>query len=144
MEFKLINPITGPDETYAPEIIAAFLYTHLEQYGDEREDILKAITHAMNPEKGGNIIVGLENEKIVGTVVLNNTGMKDFHPENLLVYIAVDNSQRGKGYGKKLMEKAIAVADGNLALHVEPDNPAKALYEKLGFTNKYLEMRLIK
>lgn len=144
MEFKLINPITGPDETYTPEIITAFLYTHLEQYGDEREDILKAITHAMNPEKGGNIIVGLENEKIVGTVVLNNTGMKDFHPENLLVYIAVDNSQRGKGYGKKLMEKAIAVADGNLALHVEPDNPAKALYEKLGFTNKYLEMRLIK
>lgn len=144
MEFKLINPITGPDETYTPEIITAFLYTHLEQYGDEREDILKAITHAMNPEKGGNIIVGLENEKIVGTVVLNNTGMKDFHPENLLVYIAVDNSQRGKGYGKKLMKKAIAVADGNLALHVEPDNPAKALYEKLGFTNKYLEMRLIK
>ncbi|KIO50967.1 GNAT family N-acetyltransferase [Flavobacterium hibernum] len=144
MEFKLINPITGPDETYTPEIITAFLYTHLEQYGDEKEDILKAITHAMNPEKGGNIIVGLENEKIVGTVVLNNTGMKDFHPENLLVYIAVDNSQRGKGYGKKLMEKAIAVADGNLALHVEPDNPAKALYEKLGFTNKYLEMRLIK
>jgi len=144
MEFKLINPITGPDETYTPEIITAFLYTHLEQYGDEKEDILKAITHAMNPEKGGNIIVGLENEKIVGTVVLNNTGMKDFHPENLLVYIAVDNSQRGKGYGRKLMEKAIAVADGNLALHVEPDNPAKALYEKLGFTNKYLEMRLIK
>jgi hypothetical protein len=24
----------------------------------------------------------------------------------------------------------------------EPDNPAKFLYEKLGFTNKYLEMRL--
>jgi ribosomal protein S18 acetylase RimI-like enzyme len=33
---------------------------------------------------------------------------------------------------------------GNIALHVEPDNPAKILYEKLGFTNKYLEMRLIK
>ena len=98
----------------------------------------------MNPEKGGNIIVGLDNQKIVGTVVLNSTGMKDFHPENLLVYIAVDNSERGKGYGKKLMEKAIAVADGNLALHVEPDNPAKALYEKLGFTNQYLELRFIK
>jgi ribosomal protein S18 acetylase RimI-like enzyme len=31
--------------------------------------------------------------------------MKDFIPENILVYIAVDNSQRGKGYGKQLMQK---------------------------------------
>jgi ribosomal protein S18 acetylase RimI-like enzyme len=50
--------------------------------------------------------------------------MKDFIPENILVYIAVDNSQRGKGYGKQLMQKAIS-AEGNIALHVEPDNPAK-------------------
>ena len=98
----------------------------------------------MNPTKGGNIIVGLDNEKIVGVVILNNTGMKDFIPENILVYIAVDNSQRGKGFGKKLMQKAIDTAEGNIALHVEPDNPAKGLYESLGFTNKYLEMRLTK
>ena len=70
--------------------------------------------------------------------------MKDFIPENILVYIAVDNSQRGKGFGKKLMQKAIDTAEGNIALHVEPDNPAKGLYESLGFTNKYLEMRLTK
>jgi ribosomal-protein-alanine N-acetyltransferase len=144
MEFKLINPITGSDQTYTPEVIATFLHTHLEQYGDEKEDILKSIAHALNPAKGGTIVLGLDNQKIVGAVVLNNTGMKDFLPENLLVYIAVDNAERGKGYGKKLMEKAITVAQGNIALHVEPDNPAKKLYEKLGFTNKYLEMRLIK
>jgi ribosomal protein S18 acetylase RimI-like enzyme len=43
-----------------------------------------------------------------------------------------------------VITKAISIAEGNIALHVEPDNPAKGLYEKLGFTNKYLEMRLIK
>jgi hypothetical protein len=53
----------------------------------------------MNPEKGGNIVVGIDDNKI-GVVILTNTGMKDFIPENILVYIAVDNSQRGKGYGK--------------------------------------------
>jgi len=37
---------------------------------------------------------------------------------------------------------AIRMAHGAIALHVEPDNPAKKLYERLGFTNKYLEMRL--
>ena len=144
MEFIIINPETGENSIYTHQTIANFLFTHLEQYGDKTEDILKCIYYAMNPVKGGNIIVGLDEEKIVGVVILNNTGMKDFIPENILVYIAVDNSQRGKGFGKKLMQKAIETAEGNIALHVEPDNPAKGLYEKLGFTNKYLEMRLIK
>ncbi|MCA0347797.1 MAG: GNAT family N-acetyltransferase [Bacteroidetes bacterium] len=144
MEFKIINPETGENSTYTHQTIANFLFTHLEQYGDKIEDILKCINYAMNPEKGGSIIVGLDDSKIVGVVILNNTGMSGFIPENILVYIAVDNSQRGKGFGKKLMQKAIDTVDGNIALHVEPDNPAKGLYEKLGFTNKYLEMRLTK
>lgn len=144
MEFKIITPETGEHTKYKHQTIAQFLFTHLEQYGDKIEDILKCINYAMNPEKGGTIIVGLDEEKIVGVVILNNTGMGGFIPENILVYIAVDNSQRGKGYGKQLMQKAIETAQGDIALHVEPDNPAKILYEKLGFTNKYLEMRLTK
>ncbi|MFT6749350.1 MAG: ribosomal-protein-alanine N-acetyltransferase [Flavobacterium sp.] len=144
MEFKIITPETGENKTYSHQTIANFLFTHLEQYGDKTEDILKCIAYAMNPDKGGSIIVGLDEEQIVGVVILNNTNMGGFIPENILVYIAVDNSQRGKGFGKKLMKKAIDTAKGDIALHVEPDNPAKILYEKLGFTNKYLEMRLTK
>ena len=144
MEFKIISPETGAHKIYTSKIISNFLFNHLEHYGDKTQDILKCIDYAMNPNKGGTVIVGLDNSKIVGIVILNNTGMSGFIPENILVYIAVDNSQRGKGYGKKLMQKAIDTAEGNIALHVEPDNPAKGLYEKLGFTNKYLEMRLTK
>jgi [ribosomal protein S18]-alanine N-acetyltransferase len=144
MEFKIINTTSGEDKIYTNQIIAQFLVKHLEEYGDQIEDILKCIDYVMNPNKGGNIVVGLDENKIVGVVILNNTGMKGFIPENILVYIAVDNSQRGKGFGKQLMQKAISIAKGNIALHVEPNNPAKILYEKLGFTNKYLEMRLIK
>ncbi|GIZ08464.1 GNAT family N-acetyltransferase [Flavobacterium sp. UMI-01] len=144
MEFKIINTTTGEDSKYTNEVIAQFLFTHLEQYGDKISDILKCIQYVMDPNKGGNIVIGIDEGKIVGITILNNTGMQGFIPENILVYIAVDNSQRGKGYGKKLMQKAIEITDGAIALHVEPDNPAKGLYEKLGFTNKYLEMRLIK
>lgn len=124
--------------------IADFLFTHLDQYGDKREDIMKAIDYAQKEtaSHGGYIVVGEIDGDIVGSVVINRTGMEGYIPENILVYIAVDASQRGKGIGKQLMQKAINLAQGDIALHVEPDNPARHLYEKLGFTNKYLEMRL--
>ncbi|BCY29029.1 GNAT family N-acetyltransferase [Flavobacterium okayamense] len=144
MNFTIVNASIGKSEVFPQQTIIDFLFTHLEQYGDTKEDISKCIDYVMNPNKGGNIIIATDENKIVGITILNNTGMQDYIPENILVYIAVDNSQRGKGYGKKLMQKAIEITTGNIALHVEPDNPAKILYEKLGFTNKYLEMRLTK
>ena len=93
---------------------------------------------------GGFILVSYQNNLVTGAVVVNQTGMKDYIPENILVYIATHKKYRGQGIGKHLMKETIKQADGNIALHVEPDNPAKFLYEKVGFTNKYLEMRLIK
>ena len=90
---------------------------------------------------GGYILVAKDNEQIVGATVINKTGMKDYIPENILVYIATHGEQRGKGIGRKLMQTAIEHCEGSIALHVETDNPAKHLYEKLGFENKYLEMR---
>ena len=126
--------------------IVDFLFTHLDEFGDEKEDISKCIAYALKETEsfGGFVLSGYENDEMVGVVVINQTGMKGYIPENILVYIAVNSKFRGKGYGKQLMNKAIDEAEGNVALHVEPNNPAKFLYEKLGFTNKYLEMRLTK
>ena len=42
------------------------------------------------------------------------------------------------------MSKTLEIAKGDVALHVEPDNPARFLYEKIGFSSKYLEMRFKK
>ncbi|MEQ8471805.1 MAG: GNAT family N-acetyltransferase [Marinoscillum sp.] len=128
------------------EQVRDFLFDHLDQYGDLREDIMKAINYALNIgiTPGGYVVVGRDEGEIVGAVVVNKTGMDGYIPENILVYIAAHREKRGKGYGKAMMQKAIETAEGNIALHVEPDNPARHLYEKLGFTNKYLEMRLIK
>ena len=144
---KLITYTSFSKPSYLEkERIAQFLFKHLEQYGDPLEDINKCIDYAMKERSshGGYIITAEDEEQIVGATVVNQTGMEGYIPENILVYIAVDANQRGKGVGKAIMNKAIEQADGDIALHVEPDNPAKHLYEKLGFTNKYLEMRLTK
>lgn len=124
------------------ELICDFLYTELGQYGDPKELIVKAIDYAMRDSVyGGVVALAHQNEKLVGVVVVNKTGMEGYIPENLLVYIAIDKDHRGQGLGKELLTSVLNHVGGDVALHVEPDNPALHLYQKLGFINKYLEMR---
>lgn len=146
LKFKIYNPQTRMS-TLEKLNTTEFLFKHLEQYGDKKPDIEKAIDYALKitTSFGGFVLEGYNEENnIVGAVVVNRTGMEGYIPENILVYIAVDKTYRGKGYGKQLMNKAVELCDGNVALHVEKDNPARFLYEKVGFTNPYLEMRLKK
>lgn len=145
MQYQTLTSIDTATTLQKNEI-ADFLFTHLDQYGDKKEDIMKCLDYALSSfgHQGGYVVMARENNEIKGAVVVNKTGMSGYIPDNILVYIAVHSDQRGKGVGKELMQKAISMAKGDIALHVEPDNPAKFLYEKLGFTNKYLEMRLKK
>ena len=144
-EIKLFNESNRPSHKEKMEIIE-FLFQHLENFGDLKEDIEKAVNYALKEtiSFGGFVLKSLEDDRISCVVVVNQTGMKGYIPENILVYIATHNELRGRGIGKNMMLKAIEIAEGNIALHVESDNPARFLYEKIGFTNKYLEMRHIK
>jgi [ribosomal protein S18]-alanine N-acetyltransferase len=123
-----------------------FLYTHLDQFGDTREAIGKCIDFAfgLNGGLGGFALTAEDEGGLVGALVMNRTGMSGYIPENILVYVAVDASKRGKGIGRQLVEYALDETDGDVKLHVEYDNPAKRLYERIGFTTKYAEMRLVR
>ncbi len=144
---QISTQLTFPSDSSENALIqevADFLYEHLDQYGDKREDIVKCLKYALSeePGRGGFVVTARDSQKkIVGAVVVNETGMSGYIPENILVYIAVDGAKRGYGIGKKLMYATMDNAKGAIALHVEPDNPARHLYTKVGFTNKYLEMR---
>lgn len=144
MKHSFISQISGMHPIFTLEKIADFLYNHLDNFGDAHEDIMRALDYALNTESPGRgfVMISHEDEKIIACVVINETGMKGYIPENILVYIAVHKKFRGKGYGKNAMKHAIKLCKGDIALHVEKNNPARFLYEKLGFTNPYLEMRL--
>lgn len=141
MNISIYSPKNAPLDSNQLKVIAEFLRIHLGKFGDTTSAILKALNYAMDGNKGGFIITATDNSELKGVVVLNATGMDEYIPGHILVYIAVHESERGKGLGKTLMKTAMNQATGGIALHVEPDNPAKRLYERLGFTNKYLEMR---
>jgi GNAT superfamily N-acetyltransferase len=145
LQTKIFDAINQPTELEKKAIVN-FLFENLQEYGDPKKDIQKAIDYSTKEiiSFGGFTMLLIRDNEIMGTVVVNQTGMGGYIPENILVYIATNKDHRGEGLGKKLMEKAIEYAKGDIALHVEADNPAKKLYEKFGFTNPYLEMRLKK
>ena len=145
LDLKIYSYTDKPDSNEKNKIVD-FLFEHLENFRDNKADIEKAINYAFKEYTsfGGFVLAYYEDSKLLGAVVVNQTGMEGYIPENILVYIATHKDYRGKGIGTMLMNEAINRANGNIALHVEPNNPAKFLYQKLVFTSKYLEMRLTK
>jgi ribosomal protein S18 acetylase RimI-like enzyme len=139
------NETDLPGEKEKKEIVD-FLYKHLEQYGDDKPSIAKCLDYGLGIIEGfgGYVLVAREADEMVGAVIVNKTGMGGYIPDNILVYIATHHDHRGKGIGKRLMEETLELAEGDVKLHVEHDNPARFLYEKYGFTNKYREMRYSK
>ena len=142
---KIFDPINKPTES-EKQTIVNFLFENLEQYGDPKNQIEKAIDYSLKEIEsfGGFTMLLQDEEKLKAVVVINQTGMGGYIPENILVYIAVHKDHRGEGLGSKLMKEVVNYTKGDIALHVEANNPAKRLYEKFGFTNPYLEMRLKK
>ena len=120
-----------------------FLHKHLGQFGDPVPHIQECLDYAFSDEKsaGGFALAAYLENDLVGALIMNKTGMRGYIPENILVYIAVDATFRGQGIGSQIIKKAFDLTEGDIKLHVEYDNPAKRLYERLGFSNKYAEMR---
>lgn len=145
IKIKIFDSENKPDHLEKTEIIN-FLFEHLQAFGDPKKDIQKAIEYSVKEfiSFGGFTMLIMKDNVIVGATIINMTGMGGYIPENILVYIATHKDYRGIGLGKRLMQEAINYSKGDIALHVEANNPAKYLYKKLGFTNPYLEMRLKK
>ena len=126
--------------------LAAYVHGTIKPYEDTLEDTRRAVDDALNSDspKGGFILLAEEGDKPKGALIMLRTGMKGYVPENILLMVCVDPATRGQGLGGRLIRKGIELADGDVKLHVEYDNPAKQVYEKIGFTTKYAEMRYTK
>ena len=120
------------------------LYTILKL----RNEVFVVEQNCVYPDMDGKDIPSLHlcgwlnNQLLVAYARLIPAGIA--YTEASIGRVVSNAAYRKNGYGKKLMQKAIDSTTGSIALHVEPDNPAFHLYKKLGFTNKYLEMRLTK
>lgn len=126
--------------------LVRFLHESLKPYEDAPEDIQREIRDALQAEgrRGGFLVIASVRDALAGALVMRRTGMTGYVPENLLLFVAVAPGRRGRSLGRLLVERAIRESEGNIKLHVEYDNPARRLYERIGFTSKYAEMRYVK
>ncbi|MBP8130922.1 MAG: MarR family transcriptional regulator [Candidatus Hydrogenedentes bacterium] len=125
------------------EGLVAFLHEHLKPYEDTEEAIRDGIAYALSdePGKGGFVLLAERRRALVGALVMLRTGMHGYVPPNLLLFVAAHAACRSQGIGGWLVRKAQSLAGGDVKLHVEYQNPARHLYERLGFASKYAEMR---
>ncbi len=121
-----------------------FLKKHLGAHEKSKENILAAVEYALSPvlTQGGFVINYFEEDNLLGSLVLNQTGMSGYMSESLLVYIAVHTDHRRKGIGRKLMERALKLSKGDISLHMTRDNPAQGFFKKLEFEIPAVEMKL--
>ncbi len=146
LELKVIRKESEFSEKINRETCIDFLYEHLDRFRDSKEAINACLDYAFSTEegKGGFLIAALYKNELVGVLIANDTGMSGYIPEHILVYVAVNHKYRGQGFGQQIIEECFRLCEGDVKLHVEYDNPAKRLYERLGMTNKYAEMRYTK
>lgn len=144
VQFLLIQTCADLPSWLDRSVLVEFFYRNLSPYNDDYENVSKGLSHALCDENDGFIIAALSGREIVGGITVLSTGMAGYVPENLLLYVGVVPKMRGQGLGARLVTEAADRCEGDIKLHVDFDNPARRLYERLGFRVKYYDMRLEK
>lgn len=123
------------------ERLVRFFHETMQPYHDQVPDIEAALDYALAPGREGFLMLVRDEQQLLGALTMLDSQMGGFIPRWILLFVSVLPETRGRGVGRQLIERALAECDGPVKLHVEYENPAKRLYERLGFTTKYAEMR---
>lgn len=123
--------------------LVSLFHEKMKPFHDTETDVGRALDYAFVAGKGqgGFLVLATQETRVVGALLMLNTGMGGYIPHHVLLFVFVDPAMRGQGLGRRIIELALTKCEGDVKLHVEHDNPAKRLYERLGFTTKYAEMR---
>ncbi len=137
-----VRQVCGLPDWASLSILCRFLHETMRPYEDTEADVRRGILDALEPSSPlRNFVLIAGDGELAGALVMLGTRMQGYIPPNLLLFVAVDPSLRGQGIGGALVRRAQSLCHGPIKLHVEYENPAKRLYERLGFTTKYAEMR---
>ncbi|MCB0522011.1 MAG: GNAT family N-acetyltransferase [Lewinellaceae bacterium] len=139
---ELYNPFTRLTLLEKLRLVQ-FLAENAENGQFSAHEVTEAVECAVKerPSFGGFILTLEEEHEMLGAIVVSCTGMETMNPRHRLMLLAIAKEHRHNGVAKKLVDKAIAQAGGDLSIQLEPGNGEVAFFEKLGFKARYVDMR---
>lgn len=143
-QIQLFDAYTGVNSR-EKMAITDFLVAHTRN--PSRTHINAAIDYALKnkPSFGGFILTVYQQEHLAGVILANKTGMEGYYPAWVFVYVALDTHLQGyESIAQVLIQKALAHADGEVSIRVEPGHPALKAFKQLGFKSKTLELQFSK
>jgi ribosomal-protein-alanine N-acetyltransferase len=114
--------------------IARFINDQLPN--NELPAIKSAIGSAMKKSNSfGGILMTYydEQDSLVGAMVVNKTGMKEFFPENILSYIAIHTDFRRLGLGTLMLDDAVKICKGKIFVQLPDVDSSLSFFKKHGF-----------
>lgn len=132
-----------PTEMEKLEIVR-FLYNLIENDSHSKECIRRALDYSIKDffSFGGFTIVNKINNLIIGVAIINQTGMKGYVAENILVYFGIQEQYRLNGIAKQMIEQIKNHAKGDIAIHLKNDIEMINLFKKFGFSSAITELRI--
>ncbi len=126
------------------ERMTRFILDNTSEHDLTYEAVWRSVEYSLSMSKnqGGFILVGREDGDMTSVLVMNRTRMEDYMPENILIHLAIGPHVEKSETGLKLLQKAIEITHGDLAVRLNKDHPDLSLYEVMGFRERYIEYQL--
>ena len=123
--------------------IVRFLQKNIEDSWVEKSAILKAVEYATKeiPSFGGFILTAEKNQEIIAALVVNKTGLSGLMPEYIAVLKATKSIAKGKVIVRKLVERAITLAKGDISFLIKDFGPKELMLENMALEAKLLPIK---
>lgn len=120
--------------------IVNFLQKNLEFDWIDKSKIVKSVEYAIKeiPSFGGFILTAEENQEIVAALIVNKTGLSGLMPEYITVLQATKPIAKSKLILRKLAEKAIQLAKGDISLLIKDFGPKELMLENMTLEAKFM------
>jgi ribosomal protein S18 acetylase RimI-like enzyme len=134
-----LRPVAGDDREFLVELYGSVREPELAQVPWDAAARLAFVEHQFAAQDAhyrehypGATLDVIEVDGVRAGRLYVHRGPSDIR----IMDIALAPEFRGKGFGSRLLRSLIAEADASgrkLSIHVEANNPARTLYERLGF-----------